>query len=51
MKRLVVNYRDPITMPKLIDYSSSQSTRAMLNSKPSWTKDDIKQLLYEVVSK
>ena len=50
MKRIAVNYRDPVTLPKLIDYKVSRyalpSKRARQTATPSLTKRDIEILMY-----
>ena len=50
MKRMAVNYRDPVTLPKMIDYkvarASLPSVEARKNAKPSLTKRDLEILFY-----
>lgn len=48
LKRLAVNYRDPVTLPRLVNYDSSSplSPSALRNAPPSLTKRDIQILFY-----
>ena len=50
LKRIAVNYRDPQTMPKMIDYNVNRkdlaSVEARKKAKPSLTKRDLQLLMY-----
>lgn len=50
MKRIAINFRDPVTLPKMINYKTSRSKLASYNdrlrAKPSLTKRDIQLLMY-----
>ena len=50
LKRIAVNYRDPQTLPKMIDYNVDRKDLASVEerkkAKPSLTKEDLRFLMY-----